>query len=328
MSTAKVVLTDYAWDSLSIEHEILDDLAELTVLQSKNFDELLPYLSDCDALLNTYAGPITAVVMEAMPKCKIIARYGIGIDTIDLDAATAAGIIVTNNPSYCISEVAEHTVALLLSAARKITFYDRRVREGEWDVPAAKPIARVAGKTLGLVGFGNIARNVAVAAQALGMRVLFSDPFVPDRYRGVGPTKVDLPELLAQSDFVSVHAPLTADTRHLIGKSAFGQMKRSAILVNCGRGPLVETEALVTALDTGQIAGCALDTTDPEPLPPQHPLRDRDNVLITPHAAWFSEDAMIALQRGAPGEVRRVLSGEWPLNVVNPAVRGRSRAGL
>lgn len=325
---AKVVLTDYVWDSLDIERRILGEHADLTALQTKNMIEVLPHLGDCEALLNTYAGPITAEVMEQMPKCKIIARYGIGVDTIDLQAATAAGIIVTNNPSYCVDEVAEHTVALLLSAARKICFYDRQVRSGGWDVPAAKPINRLRGTTLGLIGFGNIARKVADVASALGMNVVFSDPFVEELAAATGPRKVEFSELLAVSDFISVHAPLTPKTRHLLGKAEFEQMKRNAVVVNCGRGPLIDTAALVEALDQERIAGCALDTTDPEPLPADHALAGRDNVIVTPHAAWFSREALVGLQSGAPAEVRRVFEGQWPINVVNPVVRGKSRAGL
>jgi D-3-phosphoglycerate dehydrogenase len=325
---AKVVLTDYAWDSLDIEHRILGEIANIATFQTKNLAEILPHLGDCEALLNTYAGPITAEVMEQMPKCKIIARYGIGVDTIDLQAATAAGIIVTNNPSYCVDEVAEHTMALLLSAARKICFYDRQVRGGAWDVPAAKPIGRVRGATLGLIGFGNIARKVADVAIALGMKVVFSDPFVEELVTASGARRVELGDLLAVSDFISVHAPLTPKTRHLLGKAEFEQMKRDAVIVNCGRGPLIDTTALVDALDRKLIAGCALDTTDPEPLPFNHALAGRDNVIVTPHAAWFSREALVGLQSGAPGEVRRVLEGQWPINVVNPAVRGKNRAGL
>ncbi|MDD9997738.1 MAG: hypothetical protein OXQ89_08340, partial [Rhodospirillaceae bacterium] len=175
---AKVVLTDYVWESLDIEHAILDGLADLVPIQETDPDAFFPEAADCDALLNTYGGPITANVMARMPRCKIIARYGIGVDTIDLDAATEAGIIVTNNPTYCIEEVAEHTLAMMLSAARKITFYDRQVRGGGWAVPPGKPMFRVAGSTCGLIGFGNIARRVATVAAALDMRVLYFDPFV------------------------------------------------------------------------------------------------------------------------------------------------------
>lgn len=325
---AKVVLTDYVWDSLEVEKKTLAGLAELVALRTRTPEEFLAEAADCDALLNTYAGPITADAMARMPKCRIIARYGIGVDTIDLDAATRAGIIVTNNPTYCIEEVAEHTMALLLASARKVAFYDRLVRGGRWELPPGKPIFRLTGSRLGLVGFGNIARRVAARAAAFGMRVLFSDPFVEDGQFKVPGDKMDLPSLLREADFVSLHPPLTPQTRKMIGDEAFALMKPGAFLINCARGPIVDTEALVRALDGGKIAGCALDTTDPEPLPDPHPLRGRENVIVNPHAAWYSEQAMAGLQAGAPAEVRRVLSGEWPVNVVNPAVKGRNRAGL
>ena len=325
---AKVVLTDYVWESLEVEKTTLEGLAVLVPLQTKKPDEFIAAAADCDALLNTYAGPITAEVMARMPKCKIIARYGIGVDTIDLDAATQAGIIVTNNPSYCIEEVAEHTMALMLACARKVVFYDRLVRGGRWEVPPGKPLFRMAGSTLGLVGFGNIARQVAIRAASFGMNIIYSDPFVKEGQFEVPGKSVTLDTLLAESDFVSIHPPLIAQTRKMINDAALAKMKRTAWLINCSRGPIIDTDALVRALDSGKIGGCALDTTDPEPLPNPHPLRERDNVIINPHVAWYSEHAMAGLQAGAPGEVRRVLTGEWPVNVVNRAVKGRSRAGL
>ena len=325
---AKVVITDYVWESLDVERKTLGELADLVPLKTKKPEEFLDAAKDCDALLNTYAGPITADVMSKMPKCRIIARYGIGVDTIDLDAATRAGIIVTNNPTYCIEEVAEQTMALILASARKIPFYDRMVRSGRWEVPPGKPIYRLAGRTLGLVGFGNIARAVAVRAAAFGMRVLYADPFVKEGQFDAPAKKTELDSLLSESDFVSLHPPLTPDTRQMMNDRAFSRMKPSAFLINCARGPVVDTDALVRALDAKKIAGCALDTTDPEPLPDPHPLRGRENVIVAPHAAWYSEQAMAGLQAGAPGEVRRVLTGEWPLNVVNRAVKGKSRAGL
>jgi len=323
---AKVVITDYVWESLAVEKKLLDGLADLVPLKTKKPEEFIAEASDCDALLNTYAGPITAEVMARMPKCRIIARYGIGVDTIDLDAATKAGIIVTNNPTYCIEEVAEHTMALLLACARKVALYDRLIRGSRWEVPPGKPMFRMFGKTLGLVGFGNIARQVAARAKAFGMRILFADPFVTEGQ--ASGEKVELHDLLANSDFVSLHPPLTPQTRKMINADTLSRMKPTAFLVNCSRGPVVDTAALVRALDAKAIAGCALDTTDPEPLPDPHPLRARDNVIITPHVAWYSEQALVGLQAGAPGEVRRVLMGEWPVNVVNRAVKGNSRAGL
>jgi len=325
---AKVVLTDYVWDSLDVERTTLDGLATLVALKTKTPAEFLPEATDCDALLNTYAGPITAEVMKQMPRCRIIARYGIGVDTIDLEAATAAGIIVTNNPTYCIEEVAEHTMALLLTCARKVPFYERLVRGGRWELRPGKPMFRLVGRTLGLVGFGNIARAVAVRAAAFGLRILYYDPFVKAGQFPAPGEKHELAALLRESDFVSVHPPLSPETRGMMNDSAFAQMKPTAFLINCARGPIVDTAALVRALDAGRIAGCALDTTDPEPLPDSHPLRGRDNVIVTPHAAWYSEQAMVGLQAGAPGEVRRVLTGQWPVNVVNRAVKGKNRAGI
>jgi D-3-phosphoglycerate dehydrogenase len=325
---AKVVLTDYVWESLDVEKKLIEGLADLVPLKTKTPEEFIGEAADCDALLNTYAGPIGAEVMERMPKCRIIARYGIGVDTIDLDAATRAGIIVTNNPTYCIDEVAEHTMALLLACARKVPLYDRVVRGSRWDIAAGKPMLRLSGSTLGLVGFGNIARQVAVRAHAFGMRILYADPFVPEGRFAVPGKRVELDELLEASDFVSLHPPLTRDTRKMINDQTLSRMKRSAFLINCSRGPVVDTDALVRALDANTIAGCALDTVDPEPLADPHPLRGRANVVVTPHVAWYSEQSLVGLQEGAPNEVRRVLTGEWPVNVVNREVRGRNRAGL
>src|SRR5207247_476783 len=244
---------EHVWDSLDGERTTLDGLATLVALKPKTPAEFLLEATDCDALLNTYAGPITAEVMKQMPRCRIIARYGIGVDTIDLEAATAAGIIVTNNPTYCIEEVAEHTMALLLACARKVPLYDRLVRASRWEVPPGKPMFRLSGRTLGLVGFGNIARQVAVRAAAFGMRVLFADPFVAEGQYPAPGRKVELETLLAESDFVSVHPPLTSETRRMINDATLAKMKPTAFLVNCARGPVVNTDALVRALDAGKI---------------------------------------------------------------------------
>ncbi|MEM6354119.1 MAG: C-terminal binding protein [Pseudomonadota bacterium] len=325
---AKVVITDYVWETLDVEERLLGDLATLNPMKVKTEDAFLDAAEDCDALLNTYAGPITERSMARMGNCKIIARYGIGVDTIDLDAATEAGIIVTNNPSYCVEEVADHAMALLLSAARKTAYLDRRVRAGHWAVMDARPLRRLSTTTIGLIGYGNIAREMAKRAAGFGMEVLWSDPFVEEGNFDTPGRKVSLDELYASADFISVHAPLVPSTRGLLGADAFRAMKPSAVVVNCSRGPIIDTAALVAALDAGEIAGAALDTTDPEPLPQDNPLHGRDNVILNPHAAWYSVEAFEGLQHGAPGEVARVLRGERPVNIVNPGVLGRSRAGL
>ena len=230
---AKVVVTDYVWESLDVERKILEGRATLVPLQTRTPDEFLIQAADCDGLLNTYAGPITVDVIARMPKCKIIARYGIGVDTIDLGAATAAGIIVTNNPSYCIEEVAEHAMALLLACARKVVYFDRLVRDRRWEITSGKPIFRIAGSTLGLVGFGNIARQIASRAAAFGMRILYFDPYVPQGQFDVPGTKVEFHELLQAADFVSLHPPLTAQTRQMMNDAAFSRMKPTAFLINC-----------------------------------------------------------------------------------------------
>ncbi|MEK6711478.1 MAG: NAD(P)-dependent oxidoreductase, partial [Nitrospinota bacterium] len=216
----------------------------------------------------------------------------------------------------------------LISCARKVPLYDRLGRAGRWEVPPGKPMFRLAGRALGLVGFGNIAREVAVRAASFGMRVLFADPFVNEGQFSAPGKKMELPAMLREADFVSLHPPLIPQTRGMMNDETFALMKPTAFVVNCSRGPIINTDALVRALDAGKIAGAALDTTDPEPLPNPHPLRGRENVTITPHAAWYSEQAMVGLQAGAPSEVRRVLTGEWPVNVVNKAVKGKNRAGL
>jgi len=250
---AKVVLTDYVWESIDVEKKILAGLADIVAMKTKKPEEFIAQAGDCDALLNTYAGPITAEVMAKMPKCRIIARYGIGVDTIDLEAATRAGIIVTNNPGYCVEEVAEHAMALLLACARKIAFYDRLVRAGRWEVPPGKPLFRLAGSTLGLVGFGHIGRQVAVRAGAFGMRVLYFDPFVKQGQYDVPGTSAELKDLLRQSDLVSLHPPLGPQTRRMINDETLALMKPTAFLVNCARGPVVDTDALVRALDAKKI---------------------------------------------------------------------------
>jgi D-3-phosphoglycerate dehydrogenase len=187
---------------------------------------------------------------------------------------------------------------------------------------------RIAGSTIGLIGFGNIARQVAVRAAAFGMRVLFFDPYVSDGQFDVPGKKAEFKEVLKEADYVAMHAPLMPQTRKMMNDEAFACMKPTACIINCSRGPLIDTDALVRALDAKKIAGAGLDTTDPEPLPNPHPLRGRENVVINPHAAWYSEGAMVGLQAGAPSEVRRVLTGQWPVNVVNKAVKGKNRAGL
>ena len=322
------MVTDFVTEDFSIEKELLAHLGRLDIFNTSDLSSIASDLAECDAVLNVYAGPISAEIIDTMPHCKIISRYGIGVDTIDVDAATRAGIIVTNNPTYCIEEVAEHALALILAQARKVAVYDRDVRNDNWSLAPGKPMSRLKGKVLGLVGFGNIARALAWRAEALGMEVIFTDPAVTGSVDGFMAKPASFDEVVARADFLSLHPPLNPATRHIVNTDVLAAMKASATLVNVSRGPLVDTDALVETLTQRRIAGAVLDATDPEPLPKKHPLRQLDNVLVTPHAAWYSEEAMVLLKRGAPSEVAAVLSGRPPTHIVNPEVLGHCRAKL
>jgi D-3-phosphoglycerate dehydrogenase len=253
-----------------------------------------------------------------MKRCRIISRFGIGVDNVDLDAATAAGIVVTKVPDYCIDEVSDHAMALLLALVRKIPASNAQVHAGRWEMKAVVPIHRLRGRVLGLVGFGRIPQLVAPKAKAFGLRVIVYDPFVPaDVLARERVDQVDFDELLAESDYVSIHTPLLPETRNLFSTEAFGRMKPGAYLINTARGPIVDDQALAKALDAGQLAGAALDVMPTEP-PVGSPLLGRENVIITPHTSFYSEESLLELQRKAAQEVADVLSGKPPKNPVNP----------
>jgi len=250
---------------------------------------------------------------------RIIARYGIGVDTVSLSAASDAGIMVTNVPDYCIDEVSDHALALLLNLARGIGRATLATRSGEWDIGVVQPLYRLRGRTLAVLGFGRIGRAVAEKARPFGLRVVAFDQYVPhDAIRAAGVEPLSFQEALEQADLVSIHVPLTDETRHLISSHALSWMKRGAIIVNTSRGPVIDTAALVSALESGHLAGAGLDVVDPEPPPAEHELRQMPNVLLTPHIAFYSEEAQRELQRRAAEEVARVLRNEQPRSLVNP----------
>jgi len=313
MKPFTVVITDSVFPSLDIERSVLGAVgAHLTALQATREEELLEAVEDADGLLVCYA-PVTQRVIERASRCRVIARYGIGVDNVDLQAAAARGIVVTNVPDYCIEEVSDHALALILACARRIVHLDRLVHTGRWDPKDALPIRRLQGQVLGLVGFGKIPRRVAAKAAGVGLIPVTFDPFVDAATCAAhGARKVDLSALLAEADFVSVHAPLTAQTRGLIGDAELRRMKPTAFLINTARGPVVREAALVKALQAGWIAGAALDVVETEPLPPTHPLMTLPQVLLTPHVAFYSQESMQELQRKAAEEVARVLTGHAP----------------
>jgi D-3-phosphoglycerate dehydrogenase len=246
-----------------------------------------------------------------LTRCRAIGRFGLGVDNIDLPTAKEKGIAVNYVPDYCTREVSDHAVALLLALIRKIPLSNKLVQSGRWEMPAVVPIRRIEGTVLGLIGFGHIPRLVAPKAQAFGMKVIAYDPFAkPDAFKAAAVESVDLDTLLKTSDYVSVHAPLLQATRGMLNAAAFGKMKKGAYIVNTARGPLIDEPALVAALDSGQVGGAGLDVVAAEPLAKDSPLLDRDNVIISPHTAFYSIEALNELQTKCATDVARVLSGE------------------
>jgi len=318
----KVIIADSISEHTTIEAEmeVLSRIeASVTQYDCHTEDEIIAVGHDADALMVMLARtPITSRVIEALTRCKIIARCGIGVDNVDLDAATERGILVTNVPDYCIDEVSAHAVALLLACARRIVFMDKMVRHGGYDSAAARPVHRLTGSTVGLVGFGRIGQSVAHKLRGFGLRLLACDPFVPDEtVREYGVEPVELEKLLRESDYVSLHVPVTPNTRHLIGAEQLSMMKPTAFLINTSRGGLIDQGALIQALQDGTIAGAGLDVLEQEPPAPDDPLLRLDNVTLTPHMAYYSEAALRDAKRLVAEEVLRVLSGQPPRNAVN-----------
>lgn len=286
---------------------------DIRMSKSTSVDDILAVAHDADAVIVCYA-QITPAVIAGLNRCKVIGRTGLGVDNIDVPAAAARGITVTYVPDYCLREVSDHAMALLLALARKVTLSNKLVQSGRWELPPIVPLRRLEGQVLGLVGFGNIPRAVAPKAKAFGLTVLTHDPYVSqDVLASAAVQGVSFDELLARSDFISVHAPLLPTTRGLINATAFGKMKKGAFIINTARGPLIDEAALIAALDSGHLGGAALDVVTTEPLAKDSPLLGRDNVILTPHTAFYSVEALIELQTKCATDVARVLSGEKPV---------------
>lgn len=282
----------------------------LRMAKSVRAEDILEVARDADAILVTYA-KLSGDLIRQLTRCKAIGRFGLGVDNIDLLAAKEKGIAVNYVPDYCIREVSDHAMALLLALIRKIPLSNRLVQAGRWEMPAVVPIRRIEGTVLGLLGFGHIPRLVAPKAKAFGMKVIAYDPYAkPDVFETAGVDSVDFDTLLARSDYLSLHAPLTPQTRVMMNTAAFAKMKNGAYIVNTARGPLIDEAALVAALDSGQIGGAGLDVVAVEPLAKDSPLLGRDNVIVTPHTAFYSIEALDELQSKCASDVARVLSGE------------------
>lgn len=321
MAKFKVLVTDYEYQTLEYEERIIKAIdGELLKAQCRTEEEVITAARGVDALLVQYA-PISRQVFSARPELKAVARYGVGVDVIDLEAATEHGVCVVNVPDYCEDEVADQTLSLLLACARKTILLNNYLKKGNWDYQIAQPIYRLKGKKLGLLGFGKIPRNLATKAVALGLEVIAYDPYVEQQLaEQLGVELLQLEQVLKRADFVSVHLPLNEKTRYLLAEEEFKMMKRSAYLINTARGAVIAEKALINALRRGDLAGAALDVTEKEPINQDNPLLQLDNTIITPHVGWYSEEAQIELQTKAAQGVADVLLGKKPAYLVNQSV--------
>jgi D-3-phosphoglycerate dehydrogenase / 2-oxoglutarate reductase len=309
-----IAITDSVFPSLDPAKAALARVEpEIRMAKSAGTDDILAVARDADAILVTYA-KLPAELLRQLTRCKVIGRFGLGVDNIDIKTAAELGIIVTYVPDYCMPEVSDHAMALLLALARKVPYSNALVQSGRWEMPAVAPLRRLKGQVLGLIGFGNIPRALAPKAQAFGLDVIAHDPYLPaDVLAACGVTGASFDDLLARSDFISIHAPLMPATRGLLNAAAFAKMKTGALIVNTARGPLIDEAALIAALDRGHLGGAALDVVASEPLTKDSALLHRDNVILTPHAAFYSVEALVELQTKCASDVARVLSGEPPV---------------
>jgi D-3-phosphoglycerate dehydrogenase len=320
MTTYTVVVTDHDFDDLSIERDVLDgvaDVVELTDGVGETDENAAELLGEADAVVNLRY-ELDAETIAALDQCRVIARYGIGVDNVDVEAATDRGIPVTNVPDYCLEEVSVHALTLALALLRGLKTYDASVAAGEWDRSVAAPIHRLSTRTVGVVGYGAIGREVGARAAALGADVVASDPFLTEADLDDDPADlVAFESLLERSDVVTVHSPLTPETEGMLDADAFERMRESAYVVNVARGPIVDRDALLDALAAGEIAGAGLDVTPEEPPADDDPLRDHPNVVTTPHVAWYSEESNAERRRTVAHIVESALTGGDLQNVVN-----------
>lgn len=317
-----VLLTDYAWPDLNIEREILGGIdAELVVAEKGKQDAsslaVLAKAKDVDAIMTNWA-KVPREVIAAAPKCRIVSRLGIGLDNIDVAHCTSMNIPVTNIPDYCLIEVAEHALALILSLSRKVAFYHRETKEGRYQLQSGPKLRRIEGQTLGVVGLGNIGRKLAEKALGIGLNVIATSRSRKTPLPGVAFVPFD--ELLSRSDYVTLHMPLTPETRHSIGAAQLARMKPTAYLINTARGGLIDHDALLAALQSGKLAGAALDVQDPEPPDLSLPIFRDERVVVTPHAAFVSEESLANLRSRVARQVVARLTGGVPENVVNGIV--------
>jgi len=322
MGKWRILITDYEFNDLSIEEKVLSKLGNVEIIkgQCNTEDQVIHLARDVDGIINQYA-PIGEKVINSLEYCKVISRYGVGVDTIALAAASSKGIYVTNVPDYGVEEVSNHALALLLSWSRKITQLNNYVKKGVWDFKLGMPISRYSKQTLGVIGFGRIPRSFVKKAKVFGFNIIVHDPFVPDDVIiAEGATPDSLDGVLVQSDYISVHVPLTKETTHLFNREKFKLMKKNAVIINTARGAIINEQDLLDALLAKEIAGAALDVLETEPIHHDHPLLSLDNVIITPHTAWYSEEAMIELRTKTAQNIVDVLENKQISYLVNKEI--------
>jgi D-3-phosphoglycerate dehydrogenase / 2-oxoglutarate reductase len=319
----KIVITECDHDSFVVEHEVTDPAGvELLLTQSRTSRELVANAAGADGILVQYA-QITAEVMDALPELRAVGRYGVGVDSVDIEAATVRGIAVCNVPDYGTESVSDHAIGLALAAARGIPRLDRGVRAGSFDLAAVRPLYQTRGRVFGIIGMGLIGTATARKAAGLGYQVIGYDIAAePGTQTFRGFASVSLSELLDRSQVISLHTPLTEATRHMIGAEELALMRSDALLVNTSRGGVVDTAALVAALRSGGLRGAAIDVQETEPLPVGHPLTTFDSVVLTPHLAWYTEQSYEEVKRRTVANVVDVCAGLVPRNIVNPEVLG------
>lgn len=321
MSKFLVYVVEKSYRDYSLERHIVEcGGGDLRFAHCCSEKDVVEQCTDAHALLLRQT-PVGRMVFRHLKHLKVVSRYGVGYDNVDIAAATRSGVLITNVPDYCITEVADHTIALLLAGIRHIPIRDRLVRNGAWDLTYHRPVHRTENRILGLVGYGKTAREVRKRLGGFPFRFVACDPYVQDSvFTADGIRRLHFNQLVLLSHYISVHVPLNSETRHLFNLSVFRRMRRSALLVNTSRGPIVDNRALTTALKRGYLAGAALDVLEEEPLNWANPLRRNDRVILSDHAAWYSEQSQQELQRRTALEAVQVLCGELPLNPVNPEV--------
>ena len=326
----KILVTDFVWPSTAPEREVLAGVGAEIIEAPDGSEETLVRLAEGVEGIMTCFAQVTPSVVRAAKECVVISRYGVGVDNIAVDVATEEGIAVTYVPDYCVDEVSDHVMALLLTWNRQIGFYDGVAKQGIWGGSVSPaPLTRLRGQTLGVIGLGRIGQAVARKGMAFGLEVMAYDPYLPEGAAvpaGVEPT--GLPELLGKADYVTVHTPLNAETRGLLGAAEFALMKPNGYVINCARGPIINEAALYEALRDGRIAGAGLDAMEEASPSADNPLFALDNVIVTPHVAFLSQQSVLELEVRTAQATADVLEGRMPEFLVNPEVLPKARRRL